>query len=218
MRSARVHLAWTMLLAAPFVGPGAGAETRTSGVERESFEAYAVVCSHASTARVDAGGPADEVIYSGVVLSDDRRVAGTLSIVVSFPSNARRAYTGRITVQPRTLEGTGTWEGRFGGELRRGQRPEDPAALGLELLHRRTATVPRNPSTIRVPGPPRTRTVCRMLRGTGALEGLRLVFQHPANDGEPPAAAALPAGCLSDYERWSGALLDLRSLKSRRSS
>jgi hypothetical protein len=179
------------------------------------FEAYGVLCARVSGEAVDVttNRLMQQVMYTGVVVSDDDRVAGSLSVVMTVerqPGRSRAAYNGRIIVEPTALAGRGAWQGGFAGELRGADARADVLTLGSELLHRRTVRVRRNPATIPVPGPPRTRIVRRVLRGAGELAGLRLSFHYPANEGVPPQAGALPADCLGDYERWTGVVFDGR--------
>lgn len=188
-------------------------------VRRAPLDAYGVLCAHVAGESVPTAdrGRTQDVVYTGVVISESDLVAGTLTVLVRVirDGRARASYTGHITVHPAALAGSGGWEGRFGGALRGSDARRDLASLGTELLHRRTVRVRRNPSTIRVPGPPPTRITRRLLRGTGALEGMRLVFDHPANEGVAPPPEALPGGCATDYERWTGVLLDVRPEDSR---
>jgi hypothetical protein len=186
-------------------------------VRLSPFDGYGVLCAHsvAEPAGLTDGHVLHEVVYTGVVIAEDDRVAGDIRVVVRFerqPGHSRMRYDGRIVVEPTALAGRGEWEGGFSGELRGAAARGDVSTLASELLHRRTARVRRSAYAIPVAGPRPTRTVRRVLRGTGELVGLRLSFDHPANEGTPPPAAALPADCAGDFERWTGALLDFRGL------
>jgi hypothetical protein len=202
------------VFACVFVATLAG-EQAAPAVGCTPFEAYGVLCARVSGEAVrrrdQPPGAAGDVHGRGGLGRRPR--GGRLSVVVTVerqPGRSRAAYDGRIIVQPTAFAGRGAWQGGFAGELRGADARADVLALGSELLHRRTVRVRRNPATIPVPGPPRMRTVRRVLRGAGELAGLRLSFHHPANEGVPPPAGALPAGCLGDYERWTGGVFDGR--------
>jgi hypothetical protein len=180
------------------------------------LEAYGVLCGAApgEVELTTASMHTREVTYTGVVLSGDERVAGTLTVLLTITRELDRgtaSYSGRILVRPTALGDKGTWEGVFGGEVARPDKWQNVSDMGVDLLHRRALLVRRNVAApVRSARPQEARVVRRLLRGTGELEGMRLVFDHRVNEGVPPSEATLPAGCTADYERWQGLIVDVR--------
>jgi hypothetical protein len=180
------------------------------------LEAFGVICEQqAGEVELTTGSVhTRELTYTGVVISGDERVAGMLTYSVTLSRDLEHGtltYSGHIEVQPTALEGRGEWHGAFGGEVARDSKWENASALGRDLLHRRTVLARRSVSSpVRSARPPELRVVRRLLRGTGELDGMRLVFDHKLDEGVRPAARDLPVGCMSDYELWKGVIVNLK--------
>jgi hypothetical protein len=175
--------------------------------------AYGVLCEHTpgELARTADRQQQRDVTFTGVVLSEDERVAGTLEVVLTLAAARRHTnYKGHITVHTRALDGKGTWHGTLDGRVEGSKAWSDPAALALDIVHRRTTLRASRSGPGRTARPADARVVRRYLRGTGTLEGMRLVFDHQANVGAPPPETKLPPGCIADYELWSGVVADIR--------
>jgi hypothetical protein len=188
----------------------------TVHLRQAPLEAYGVICNEVTGEVELTTGNVNtrEVTYTGVVLSPDDRVAGKLiySLTLSRDlDNGAVSYSAHIEVRPTAFAGKGEWHGAFGGELTAASDWENASALGRDLLFRRTMLVRRGLSgPPRSAKPPETRVVRRLLRGTGELEGMRLVFDHRLSEGELPGAEALPANCLADFELWKGVIVNVR--------
>jgi hypothetical protein len=192
----------------------AAAQT-TVPLRQAPLEAFGVICEQqAGEIELTTGNVhTRELTYTGVVIAADERVAGTLVYSLTLSRDLEHGsttYSGHIEVRPTALEGRGEWHGAFGGELARKAQWEDASVLGRDLLHRRTLLARRSVSgPVRSARPPELRVVRRLLRGTGELEGMRLVFDHKVAAGVRPPATDLPAGCANDYELWKGVIVNL---------
>jgi hypothetical protein len=164
------------------------------------IEAFGVVCDQ-KTGPTERTGTLEsrETTYTGVVLSEEKRIAGPLTVWLTVRRDAKAggaSYVGRMEVRPWGFTGDATWTGSFSGDLDSSMPLDDPAALGPQIIHRRMISITHG----------RTGEVRRLLHGRGALEGLELIFDFRLNEGKRPADAALPPNCHRDFELWKGAI------------
>lgn len=200
MRSALVHVG-VILLSASLLVPVAAAQHRVP-LRETPIEAYGVLCGESPGQVQHAADVATrEITYTGAIISDERQVAGALTVWLTVKRDKRTgggSYIGRMEVRPANLTGDAAWVGRFSGDLDPTLPFDDVAALGRQIVHRRMISTDHG----------RTGEVRRLLHGTGSLEKMELIFDFRVNEGSRPAAASLPAGCdKGDFELWKGALV-----------
>jgi hypothetical protein len=178
----------------------AGAQQHRVPLRETPIEAYGVICDE-KPGTVERTGTmeARETTYTGVVVSEEKRVAGPLTVWLTVRRDTQggaASYTGRMEVRPWGFTGDATWVGSFSGELDQSMPFDQPAVLGPQIIHRRMISVTHG----------RTGEVRRLLHGRGALEGLELIFDFRLNEGRRPPDSALPANCHRDFELWKGAV------------
>ena len=126
-----------------------------------------------------------DVVNHSYTVSTSPLVTGPENVWVDADVNLENgagSFHGILELVPTALGGSGTWRGSFGAHLKGGQFAENP--LTLVDAH-------------------------MVLHGTGALEGLTLMFDHFANINFAHPAPPFP-GCEFDGEKLVGVILDPR--------
>jgi hypothetical protein len=119
----------------------AGAQQHRVPLRETPIEAYGVICDE-KPGTVERTGTmeARETTYTGVVVSEEKRVAGPLTVWLTVRRDTQggaASYTGRMEVRPWGFTGDATWVGSFSGELDQSMPFDQPAVLGPQIIHRR---------------------------------------------------------------------------------
>jgi hypothetical protein len=200
MRARNIRIGFAFCCAVLAATDGYAQQPHRVPLRETPIEAFGVVCDEKAGPTERTGTlESRETTYTGVVLSEEKRIAGPLTVWLTVRRDVKTggaSYIGRMEVRPWGFTGDATWTGSFSGDLEGSMPLDDPAALGPQIIHRRMISVTHG----------RTGEVRRLLHGRGALEGLELIFDFRLNEGKRPADAALPPNCHRDFELWKGAI------------
>jgi hypothetical protein len=160
--------------------------------KRTPFEAFDFICP--DTPDWDPGTTTvagnmlhlRDLVTHSYEYSTNPLIAGTTTAWVDAQINTLNnagSFSGVYEITPTALAGTGTWRGTFGAHFKGGKFEGSPLTLVDSHM---------------------------ILHGTGALEGLTLMFDHIVNLAFAHPAAPFP-GCEFDGEKLVGVILDPRA-------